>query len=304
VNAVVPAGLTAGYYTVTVTNPDGQSGSLANAYTVTNPMPSVLGVNPALRPIGADFPITITGTNFVNTGAPGTLMARLDGIPLTNVTYASPTTLNAVVPANSAGMGLGPYDLTVTNPGPTAPGGSLMNAVTLYTYTNQVSCAGGVNDCGDTTGEPDNDVASILNNTGVITFDFGLGNGITDGPGYDLVFYEYWLSGGIYADLITITISADGSTWYPIFAWDMTPGGVNGTNIDSYAADGENDNEFIPSSALFPRPPGDSAFNTGIAIDLGGVIPPLPPGAYHLIQLRHLTPATGPAQVDAILRLN
>lgn len=34
--ATVPAGLGAGAYTVTVTNPDGLSGALPNAFTVTS----------------------------------------------------------------------------------------------------------------------------------------------------------------------------------------------------------------------------------------------------------------------------
>ncbi|MEJ2557552.1 MAG: hypothetical protein P8186_15260 [Anaerolineae bacterium] len=123
VTASVPAGIIAGYYDLTVTNPGGQPGSLTPAYTATNPVPGVATITLNTWFTTTNRVVTITGDNFRNTGAPGNLRGALDGTPLTGVTYVSPTTLTATVPSSSALMSVGVYTLTVTNPGPTDPTG-------------------------------------------------------------------------------------------------------------------------------------------------------------------------------------
>jgi len=293
--ASVPVNIVAGYYNLTVTNPDGQSGALTSAYTATNPIPVITAIQPMTWFTTMDVSLTISGDNFRDTGAPGALRAGLDGTSLLDVTYVSATTLRATAPTNSASMSLGAYTLTVTNPGPTDPTGSLANGFVIDTYITMVTCSGTIlGTCDNAGGPPDNTVVAITG-TGTITLDFGAGQGISDGPGYDMVFYERAVGagGGINLDFITITISSGDGNWYPVFVWDGIPGGVSGTNIDSYAidGDGEAENEYIPASALYPSPyPG-----TGIAIDIGAV----PPGNYHLVRLEY-PGGTDFGEVDAI----
>lgn len=295
--ASVPTGIVAGYYDLTVTNPDSQSGILTDAYTATNPIPGVTAVTPVTWFNTMDVFVTITGSDFRNTGAPGGLQASLDGTALTNLSYVSTTTLRAEVPSQSAPMALGVYTLTVTNPGPTGPTGSLSNAFAIDTYTTTVTCAGSLlGACADAGGPPDGAFVGITG-TAVITLDFGVGQGITHGPGYDMVFYERLSGPQVYLDYITIDISADGSTWYTVFDWDGSPGGVSGTNIDSYATDGDGEveNELIPETDLYPYP------GTGISIDIQGWVPP--GGPFHLVRLTYpggSAPPDEAGEVDAI----
>lgn len=111
--ATVPAGITPGLYTLTVTNPDTGSASLTDAFTVTPP-PMVIAIAPASAYNDIDTAVTITGADFA-TAAGGTVLptATLSGVPLTDVAFVSATTLTATVPW---GMDIGPYTLAVTNP--------------------------------------------------------------------------------------------------------------------------------------------------------------------------------------------
>src|SRR5580693_5541082 len=115
----------AGAVTVTVTNPDTQSGSLTNGYTYLGPAPTVTGVNPNNGPAAGGTPITISGTNFV-TGA----TATLGGTAATNVVVVNSTTITAKTAAHAAGA----VTVTVTNPD--TQSGSLTNG---YTYTSAIS---------------------------------------------------------------------------------------------------------------------------------------------------------------------
>jgi hypothetical protein len=246
--------------------------------------------------LGSSVPVTITGSNFE-----AGLQADLDGIPLLNVTWIDGTMLTADVPATLLTR---TYTLSVTNPGPTNPTGSLPNAFQVFTYTlaSAVTCsAADVADC-NYAQTPDGAFAGIFTPTGVITIDFG-SPGITDGPGYDLVFYERWAAPGIQLDYITIEVSPDCVDWSlpPLFSWDGNPGDVVGTNIDGYATDGDGEayNELIPAYDLYPGIPGGP--NTGIAMDVGVV------GAGPFQCIRVTRPPGGqnePAEVDAIVRLN
>jgi hypothetical protein len=259
--------------------------------------PTILAIRPQAALLGSSVPVTITGSNF-ESGAD----AALGGTSLLDVTWTSGTVLTAVVPST---MPTGTYTLIVTNPGPTSPSDSLVNAFQVFTYTVAlpIDCSTpnpDVANCNDAGGAPDNQYAGIFTPTGVITLDFG-SPGITDGPGYDLVFYERAYAGGIQLDYITIEISTDGITWITLFSWDGVPGDVTGTNIDSYATDanGEAYNEFIPAYDLYPGVPG--GLNTGIAIDVGVV------GTGPFQYVRVTRPPGGdnePAEVDAIVRLN
>jgi len=320
VQASVPADIRAGYYDATVTNADTQSGTLPKAYTATNPIPLPMVITPAVTVITTDLAIDIYGDYFRNIGAPGRLRATLGGTPLASLSYISPTTLTAVVPVSSPVAALGAYTLTVTNPGPTDPTGGLVNAFTVYTYTTTCDPVG---TCDPAVGDPDG-VAIDLRPGDVITIDFGP-NGITDGPGYDMIYYEWPnpnIGGGergIYLDYVTILLSTDAITWYTVFEWDGDdPGDVAGTNIDSYATDagpypGEVENEPIPWYDLYPGPLSVPR-NSGIAIDIGvaaqAVQPPqepLPLGPFRWVRITVPPGATDLANddvVDSVVRLN
>ena len=108
--AVVPANLSPGTYDLTVTNPDGGSGTLLSAFTVLSPAnPDVLSIAPTTGPNDVPVDLDIFGFNF----APDAT-ATLDSTPLEGVTFVNSTHLRATVPA---GLEAKTYDLTVTNPG-------------------------------------------------------------------------------------------------------------------------------------------------------------------------------------------
>jgi len=202
------------------------------------------------------------------------------------------------------------YYVTAFDAGNNESGPSNVASATPYAitpYPPTVSCSGTVTDCNNALGPPDGNAANITG-TGTIILDFGAGQGIIDGAGWDLVFYEWpididpgpGVTPGIMLDFIRIELSVDGSTWYPVFAWDGVPGGVSGTNIDDRAADGEEENEPIPSSALYPGPPLPN--NTGIAIDIG---PWTPPGyAYRYVRFTYPSGGTDAGQIDSVRRLH
>jgi len=102
-------GLSPGTYDVTLTNPDGQSDTLENAYTVVNtPAPSVDAITPSSGPEDQATSVTITGSNF-NPGA----TADVGGTPLNNVVIFNSGTITAEVPS---GLPVGFQNVTVTNP--------------------------------------------------------------------------------------------------------------------------------------------------------------------------------------------
>jgi hypothetical protein len=254
--------------------------------------------------LGSSVPVTITGNNFESGSGLG---ATLDGTSLLNVTWTSATTLTADVPSS---LPVGVYTLTVTNPGPASPSDSLANAFQVFTYTvaTTVDCSSDIDpaDCANAGGAPDGTWTPVFTPTGVITFDFG-SPGITDDPGYDLVFYERLNPGqtppGIALDYVKIEISADGVTWLTLFSWDgdSSDGDVVGTNIDGYAASSnELYNEPIPSYDLYPGIPG--GLYAGIAIDVSRFGVGL---SYQYVRVtRPAGGPTEPAEIDAIVRLN
>jgi hypothetical protein len=118
----------AGAVSVVVTNPDGQSGTLANgyAYTSTNPVPSVTAITPNEGPAGGGTAVTITGTNFV-TGA----TVSFGGTAATGVTVLSSTSITATTPVHTAEGGV----VTVVVTDNDGQSGTLANGYT-YTPTN------------------------------------------------------------------------------------------------------------------------------------------------------------------------
>jgi hypothetical protein len=118
---------------------------------------------------------------------------------------------------------------------------------------------------------------------------------ITSHPGYDFVDYEQYSAacGGICLDWVQIDIcDAACSNWVTVFNWgDGLPD--NNTNVASYAAGGEDDNEPILASDLLN--------NSGITIDVDA-LGPVPPSGYRYI--RFWSPINWPnndgAEVDSI----
>jgi len=196
------------------------------------------------------------------------------------------------------------YDAGSNESGPSNVAWAQPYDITPYEYPTTYECSGVVaNNCDRATGAPDGNFAS-LNGTGVLTLSLGVGTGIIDGPGYDMVFYERPMAPGINLDFVVVELSWDGVNWYPVFVWDGIMGGVSGTNVDSYAADGEQENEPVNASDLYPPPAAPPDWNTGIAIDIGAVPTPPPPGySYHLIRFRYPGGAES-SEIDAVRRLN
>ncbi len=104
-----PANATQGAVSVTVTNSDGQAGSLSEGYdyVAAGPKPGVSSLNSASGSTSGGAVVTIGGSNFVM-GA----TVVFGGAPATNVTVASSTSITATTPPHASG----PVNVTVTNP--------------------------------------------------------------------------------------------------------------------------------------------------------------------------------------------
>ncbi|NOR82935.1 MAG: hypothetical protein GQ526_05520 [Ardenticatenales bacterium] len=146
----VPMAFPVGVYTVTVANPDGQSGSLADGITVQYSAPVLLGLSPVSSTYGQAAMLVITGTGFVPTPT-----VALGETLCPAVVYVSSTTLTTTVPG---GLFPGVYDLAVTNPGPGDPQDVLADAFTLYSPTPIVT--------GVDPGSAPNDLDSLVVITG------------------------------------------------------------------------------------------------------------------------------------------
>ncbi len=119
----------AGQVAVAVTNPDAQSGVLANGFTYQNPTPAITSLDPAGGSTAGGTVVTIHGTNFVS-GATVTF----GGTPATGVTFGASTSLTATAPAHAAGNAA----VVVTNP-------DSQNATfNSFTYTAPVLAIAGI----------------------------------------------------------------------------------------------------------------------------------------------------------------
>lgn len=115
----VTAARTAGTVGVTVTNPDGQSGTLASAFTYAAP-PTFTSLTPTSGSTAGGTVVTISGSGFV-TG----MRVTFSGVAAT-VTSTTATSLRVTTPAAGSP---GPVTVTVTNP----PGLSA-SRVNAYNY--------------------------------------------------------------------------------------------------------------------------------------------------------------------------
>jgi hypothetical protein len=106
ITATTPAHA-AGLVTVTVTNPDAQSGALAGGFTFISTAPTITSVTPAAGPTTGGTAITITGSNFVAAST-----VAIGGTPPTDVVVVDSTSITATTPAHAGGV----VGVTVTNP--------------------------------------------------------------------------------------------------------------------------------------------------------------------------------------------
>jgi hypothetical protein len=124
--ANTPAG-TVGAKAVQVTNPDGQSVTLNNAFTYGATAPTLTTVTPGSGPLAGGTQLTLTGSNFVS-GA----TVRVGGVAATGVTFTSATQLRATTPAGTAGL----KAVQVTN-----PDGQSVTLNNAFTYTSTTTSA-------------------------------------------------------------------------------------------------------------------------------------------------------------------
>ncbi len=110
-----------GAVVVTVTNADGQGGTLSGGFTYLGPPPTLTAVAPASGPTAGATSITLTGTEF---GAGTTV--TVGGVAATSVTVVSSTSLTVVTPAGVAGVA----DVVVTK-----ADGQTATLAAGYTYT-------------------------------------------------------------------------------------------------------------------------------------------------------------------------
>lgn len=123
--AVTPAH-TAGWVDVAVSDPSGESATLAAAFGYGSASPAVSTVSPNSGPITGDTTVKISGSNF----AAGALVF-FGAVAATGVTVNSPTQIQAITPSVSAA---GAVSVMVKNPD--GQSGSLANA---FTYSSSPS---------------------------------------------------------------------------------------------------------------------------------------------------------------------
>ncbi len=95
-----PSATSAGQWNVVVTNTNGQSATLTNAFIITNPAPTITSINPATGVAGTQLSsVSITGENFVKDTTPSVWLAKTgeDNINATDVVVVSPTQITCAI---------------------------------------------------------------------------------------------------------------------------------------------------------------------------------------------------------------
>jgi plastocyanin len=87
----------AGAVDIVVTNPDGQSSTMAGAFTYLVPQPAVTAIEPSTGPTSGGTFVTIHGANFTPDAG-----VRIGALPASNVTFIDPSTLTALTPFGPA----------------------------------------------------------------------------------------------------------------------------------------------------------------------------------------------------------
>ena len=119
ISVTTPAGSVAGPVSVVVSNPTGQSATLANGFTYQGPAPTVSSLTPTSGTSSGGTSVTISGTNFVS-GAKVTF-----GGTAATVTATAATSITVTTPAHAAGV----VSVVVIN-----PDGQSATLTNAYTY--------------------------------------------------------------------------------------------------------------------------------------------------------------------------
>jgi hypothetical protein len=271
----------------------------------------VLRVSPNQGETGSGVPILALSGQYFQLGATAQITNGINSVNLAPSTVVSSTLITGTLDLSAAAGG--PWDVMVTNPD--LQRGIATNTFTVtipitYSYGITATCSPRVTNCLNIIGPPHNDVAEILEG-GVITLDLGVGNGIMNGRGYDMVFYEFDNSGTTFLDWIIIQLSEDLSSWQTVFNWGdgyQPPPGCtdsplvacdSSSEVVPYSndANGEQDNEAITTTLLYNGP--------GIRIDIDFLDGP-PTALYRYVRLSSPDNGSGndAAQVDSIERLH
>jgi len=241
---------------------------------------------------------TTTGTSFVDSGLSA-------GITYYYIVRGEDALPQLSIPSPEANGTTG----TVSNPNPTPPAGCPSPAPP---------------DCGDAGGPPDG-IFSNVSPTQTLVLDLGPNNGILNGPGWDLVYYERETPGGppplVQMDYVTVELSTDTTNWYVVFAWSLGNESLaSSAEVLPFASvpadssycdlvDGASYSDLIPmgSCGLWGGLYGTPPYNTGIRIDISLANPPIPSPTgegYRYIRIRQRPDAPQPAEIDGIERLN
>jgi uncharacterized repeat protein (TIGR01451 family) len=132
-NITILATAATGARDVTVTNPapGGGPATLAGAFTVNNPVPTLTSITPTAGDRLQTLNVVLTGTNYI---AGATSVSFGPDITVNSANVSSPTSLTANI-SIAATAATGPRDVTVTNP---APGGGTATLAGGFTVTNPV----------------------------------------------------------------------------------------------------------------------------------------------------------------------
>jgi hypothetical protein len=225
---------------VTVTNPDTQSASLTNAFTVNAPAVLTLtGLSPTSAIQGQTLNVVLTGTNF----ASGAACSFGTGITVTTCTFNSSSQLTANITVSSTATA-GSRTVTVTNPD--TQSASLTNAFTVNVVqsSNGLAAAYALNDgagtsASDKTGN--GNTGTLINGPAWVAAKYGTGvkfDGIDDAitvPNGN--FLALGSTGTIEA---WVTVSQL-NRWHSIVA----KGNANNDALHNYALEINNANRFI-----------------------------------------------------------
>ncbi len=108
------AGVPAARRNVTVTNPDGKTGTRANAFTVSSPAPTITSSTPSSGVLGTTVAITNLAGTYFQPGATVTYWRGTTTIPLGSVAVPSRTQITGSL-AIPAGAPTGSYNVTIVN---------------------------------------------------------------------------------------------------------------------------------------------------------------------------------------------
>ena len=161
---VTPAGTAGSSYPIVVTT-NGKNVATTGSFTYAG-VPTVTSFTPTSGPTAGGTTVTITGTNFIN----NSLVATVNGVPATGVTYVSATQITLVTPAGVAGTS-GP--ISVTTIGGTGTSSGNFTYLAAPTIASISPTTGPIGQAVTVTGTDLATVSQIAFNSAVTTADAG-----------------------------------------------------------------------------------------------------------------------------------